>query len=70
MAYLGLLIDAVLVPVLVVISLEIVVRDLDSALNLTQIYDCILDLPFFRDGIVVLRLVTLLEGLQFSIRRM
>ena len=69
-AYLGLLIDAVLVPVLVVISLEIAVRDLDSALNLAEIYGCILDLPFFRDGIVVLRLVTLVERLQFSIRRM
>src|SRR4029077_2346957 len=70
MAYLGLLIDAVLVPVLVVISLEIGVRDLDSALNLAEIHDGILDLPFFRDGIVVLRLVTLVERLQFSIRRM
>src|SRR3979490_150099 len=58
---------AVLVPMLIVISLQFLMADLNTALELVEIHDRLFNLALLRNGIGVGVLVALVERLEFGI---
>ncbi len=58
---------AVLVPMLIVISLQLIMADLNATLKLVEIHDRILDFPLLRNGVGVGVLVTLVKRFEFGV---
>ena len=66
MADVHLLGHAIVVAVLVVVGLQVFVRDADSRFDLCAVEHDIPDFALFRNRVVVGRLVALVEGLQLG----